>query len=383
MDAQKYDKLRTKIKTKDFEGNNKNLDKWLFIFSIIGNIGSVFFSYFLVFPGLKKAITINLIEGGWAIFLSLLVTVVFLSSFEIIKRYFIKSFSADYVANEKRFKLKNLSWLAISIAIIVLSFYLSLVGSKNLASTSVVKNEIAKTELGSIEDSVSLKFEEEKEIYLNDNVSLRKINIDLRNKLTETPLNYLTARREYQTSIDKNIEIIEKNRLEIEKIEKKIKERIKEFKNELNSTKAENKDDDLGNIILFLIIAIACEITIIGGVYFREYYENRLYVLNQEKYEFIYQKKDRYRALLTYIYNGGNLKVGELVISGKVLKDIVKEKSKIQNSNKVIEEFLHEMDNLGIFTVIGKRRHIGIKYEDALNIIENYDDTLRIIENMI
>lgn len=109
MDLKKYDKLRKKINTKDFEGNNKALDKWLYLFSFIGNAGSVFFSYFLVFPGFYKAISINIVEGSIATILAFLFTNIFLIIFEIIKRYFISSFSASYVSNMKKIKV-NIGW---------------------------------------------------------------------------------------------------------------------------------------------------------------------------------------------------------------------------------------------------------------------------------
>ena len=81
MDLKKYDKLRNKINTKDFEGNNKGLDKWLWIFSFIGNISSIFFAYFLVFPALLKAITANFVTGDWGTVLAFGLTLIFLSIF--------------------------------------------------------------------------------------------------------------------------------------------------------------------------------------------------------------------------------------------------------------------------------------------------------------
>lgn len=382
MDFKKYDELRKKIITKDFEGNNNALNKWLYLFSFIGNVGSIFFSYFLVFPGLLKAITVNLVEGVWATILSLLFTVVFLTIFEVIKRYFIRSFSTDYMAKEKKFKFKNVGWLTVSITIIALSFYLSLVGSKNLASTSSIQDMIAETEIITQQDNISLTFEQQKLIYIDDNETLRQVNVDLRQTLAETPVTYRTIRSGYQTSIDKNIQVINDNQTRIDEIDAKLQQKVGELKIELIDTKSENRNADTKNIILFIIIAIFCEVIIIGGIYFREYFEYNLYTLNQQKFEKIYIKKDRYRALLAYIYNNGNMNVGDKVISGLVLKETIGNKVNIPNSNKMVDEFLREMDKLSIFTTHGKRRHIGKTFAEAMNIIETYDDTLHIIENM-
>ena len=147
MDLKKYDELRKKINTKDFEGNNKGLDKWLFRFSFIGNISSIFFAYFLVFPSLLKAITANFITGNWGIALAFGLTLVFLSIFEITKRYFIRNFSNDFVINNRKIKFKTLSWLTISVTVVILSFYLSITGSKNLATTSLLKNVVVQKEV--------------------------------------------------------------------------------------------------------------------------------------------------------------------------------------------------------------------------------------------
>lgn len=382
MDLKKYDELRKKIGAKDFEGNNKILDKWLYGFSFVGNVGSVFFAYFLVFPAMLKAISINMISGIWGSFLAFIFTNIFLIIFEIIKRYLVKNFSSDYVANKKKINAGIIGWFIFSLGIVLLSFYLSVVGSKNLATTSIKKNVDVETKVNIQADSLTIVYENKKKIYEQDNESLRKINNDLRKTLAETPLNYITARRDYQNNIDKNNEIIENNLNEIDKIDEQLKLRVIGLEKNLVKEKDNNKTEDTKNIVLFVIIAIFVEIIIVGGVYFREWYEYNLYLLNQQKYDKIYLKKDRYRSLIMYIYGDGKSNIGDKVISGLELKEMVAEKTNIPNSNKIVDEFLHEMDRLGIFNTVGKRRFINATYQDALNIIENFDDTLRILENM-
>lgn len=382
MDLQTYDKLKKKIITKDFEGNNKGLDKWLYRFSFIGNISAIFFAYFLVYPALLKTITLNLITGFWSTAIAFLFSIVFLSIFEITKRYLIRNFSNDYVINKKRVNIPVFGWFSISFAIIALSFYLSITGSKNLATTSVVKNTIAETELSIQNDSLISTYERKKKTYVVDNEELRTINNNLRQKLTETPVNYVSVRRDYQTSIDKNTKIIADNQLEINKIDNELNNKITELKTNLNTTKSGNKTEDTRNIFLFVIIVVFNELIIIGGIYFREWYEYNLYEINHQKFEKIYQKKDRYRSLLVFVYNDGKLNVGDQVIPGQQLKEIVAEKTNIQNSNKFVEEFLQDMDRLGIFATTGKRRHINMRYDEAQNTIEHFDDAFRILEEM-
>jgi len=382
MDLKKYDKLREKIKTKDFEGNNQGLDKWLYAFSFVGNISAIFFAYFLVYPSLLKAITLNFLTGFWGTAIAFLFTIVFLSIFEITKRYFIKNFSNDYLDNKKKVNAQILGWFALSLSIVVLSFYLSITGSKNLATTSLHKNVVAETEVSSKTDSLAQIYGARKGIYENDNEALRKVNNDLRNTLAQTPINYMSARRDYQSSIDKNTKIIGDNQAEITKIISEENIKINELRQGLDTQRSGNQTEDVKNIFLFIVIVIFNEVLIIGGIYFREFFEHKLFELNHQRFEKIYQKKDRYRALLAFTYGSGKLVPGDKVISGAELKEIVAEKTNIQNSNKLIEEFLQDMDRLCIFATNGKRRHIVATYQEAIDIVEKFDDAFRVIENM-
>mgnify|MGYP001484371838 CR=1 FL=1 len=81
-----------------------------------------------------------------------------------------------------------------------------------------------------------------------------------------------------------------------------------------------------------------------------------------------------------FVYQEGKLSVGDNVIKGLELKEIVKEKTTLPI--KFVDEFLRDMDRLGIFVTHGKRRHIQATYEDALQIVDSYDDAYRVLENI-
>lgn len=382
MDLKKYDELRKKINTKDFEGNNRGLDKWLWRFSFVGNASAIFFAYFLVYPALYKTISLHFLSGFWGGFIAVSLTLIFLTIFEVTKRYLIRNFSSDYMTSRRRLNPKIVGWFGTAFAIIALSFYLSVAGAKNLASTSTFKNVTAETELSTQSDSLYVAYENRKAVYIKDNEDLRAVTNDLRQRLAETPLGYVTARREYQTSIDKNTKIIADNQAEINKIDTELGLRLSELKINLNDTRLTNRTEDVKNIFLFIIIVIFNELVIIGGIYFREYFEHTLFEINHQRFEKIYQKRDRYRSLLTFVYGDGKLTSGDRVISGGELKEIVADKANIANSNKLVDEFLQDMDRLGIFVTNGKRRHIAAPYNEAVSIVEKYDDAFRAIENM-
>ena len=242
MDLKKYDKLRKKNDTKDFEGKNKALDKYLFGFSFLGNASSIFFAYFLLFPALLKAISLNFLTGFGGVALAFGLTIVFLTIFEIIKRFFVKNFSNDFVTNAKKVSFKMLSWMAVSAAIVGLSFFLSITGSKNLASTSAFKDIAVTTETSSEIDSLTAVYDAQKAVYFEENVNLRTLNADLRQKIADTPLNYPTTRKGYQDNVDSNSEVITENENRIAVIDGELQLAVAELKENMDATKSDNQD---------------------------------------------------------------------------------------------------------------------------------------------
>src|SRR5690606_38361469 len=126
MDLNKYSDLREKIHNQTFETKNKDVDKWLFIFSYFGNIGSIFFAFFLVFPALLKAIAANLAGGSFSVFLAGFMTVLILAGFELLKRKVFGNFVFDLI--KARFKMTKsiISWMMFSFCFVAASFYFSL-----------------------------------------------------------------------------------------------------------------------------------------------------------------------------------------------------------------------------------------------------------------
>lgn len=382
MDLRKYDKLRAKLKTKDFEGKNKNLDKWLYRTSFFGNVISIFFAFFLVYPSLFKTISLQVVDGFWGKFIAFIGTTIFLSIFELIKRYLIRNFSHDYITNNRVIKPSIIGWFVTTIILIVLSFYLSVSGSKEFASTNKVLVNNVELEFKSESDSIFKIYNEKiNELKLENNELNDEID-NLWNEHDDLTSNYVTRKSEIRDEIEEKRNLINKNRESISLFENDRDDDIEKHESLMELKKQKNIDNDYYNILLFIIIVVFNELLIVFGIYFREYYEYSLYLINNKRFEKIYLKRDRYRSLLAFIYSEGKLDIGDKVISGLELKELVDEKTSIQNSKKLVDEFLRDMDNLGIFTINGKRRHIAATYHEALTIIEEFDDAYRILENM-
>ena len=260
MDINKYEKLRKKVVEHGFESKYKNLDKWLFGSSFFGNIGSIFFAYFLVFPALIKAITTNLTTGGFGLFLGVSASLIILTLFEYIKRIVLTNLSFDIV---KKDVAQSMLWLVFSIAIIGASAWFSIKGAINFASTSNKYSMVMDSTYSARIDSMTLDFDTKIIPYRVDNDTLRKKNDQLRQLLIETPLNYINTRKGYNEIINDNLVVVEKNNTTINNLENE--------KNNIRSSLDEEKVKLIGEYkisvesdqTLFFIISFSIEIIII------------------------------------------------------------------------------------------------------------------------
>jgi len=382
MDLNKYSELRDKIKSQDFETKNKDVDTWLNIFSYVGNIGSIFFAFFLVFPALLTAISANLVQGDASTYLAGFISVLILSGFELLKRKILANLSFDIVKNKFKMHKSLIGWSIFSIGIVGASFYFSLNGAINFASTSKEINvnieNVANTQI----DSVNRVYQERKQTLIDDNNSYRESNKEYRDKIAETPLNYRTVRNELQDLVDSNNESITANDVRISSIDNELNGEIRKLQSKQETEQSENEDKDISNILLFLIISTSIEFIIILGIYFDKYYDYNVYLSNIADMETTHKKRDRYRTLIKFIFKEGMLGQDQKILGKTKLLELIKEKSSIPSPNKFLDSFLNDMEYLGIIKLNGTRRLTAVTYQDALEKIDKFDDTLRLLENL-
>jgi len=382
MEIKKYIELREKIKSKDFEGKNKSLNTTLFFLSFIGNIGSIFFAYFLLNPAFYKAISANITTGDSALYIAGFLTVLVLGIFEIIKRKILGNLSFDLVKNNHKLTKNFVGWVFFGVALVGSSFYFSLNGAKNFATTSTNKNILVEQNIDGNIDSLNNLYAEYKQTYLDDNASLREDNKELRDRIAETPLNYRTIRNGIQDIVKNNVGTIESNLEEISKLDDNLKIKILDLSNKLKNKIDKNNNEDVDNVLLFLVISTSIEFIIIFGVYFRQYYDYNVYQINQGDMEDIVIKRDRYEKLLKFIYKEGTVTSGQPIMGLTKLKELIKEKSQIASANKFVEEFISETKYMGIFKTKGNRTYTSVNYEEALKKIDKFDETIRLIEKL-
>jgi len=391
MELKEYGKLREKINSKDFEGKNKKLDKWLYYATFLGNGISIFFAFFLLYPALKSSFLLNVNNENLSIVFAGFFTVVFLVIFEVVKRYLIRNFSFDNIwrkhsINEEENKgrsvaTKTFVWFMLMLIVIATSFYLSLSGAKNFASGFDEEREIQRVEINQEIDTLEKNYEERIKPYMEENRRLSEINIGYRERMGDLPDNYLTARREFQQFIRENEEIIRENREIINNLNNELNNHIQNLEERHEERIKEVRDDDFNTIFLFIIIVVLNESLIVLGLYFREYYEHMLFILNQNKYEPFYRKRKHYKKLLKYLYGGGGMEPGVSVPDDLI--DLINRRTKIRNPHHFVEEFYRDMERLGVVTKRRKRdpRYFKLSYDEAMERLESVDDDVIILDD--
>lgn len=381
MDLIKYDELRKKLEKKSFEGKNESLSKWLYYFSFFGNVGSIFFAMFFVYPILEHAISFNLIHGSSSKIIAIITSVIILGIFEFLKRKVLTNLSFDLIKNKFNI-FKSFGVFIFSAILIVFSFYFSLNGAKEFVSTNKKYNQQVVVQEKSNIDSIKLVYDEKKQTYINEISNLREINNQLRLNLANTPVTYRTVRNDYQKNIDINQDLINQNQQEIKFLYNELNDVIENEKNRSNILVAENKTINNRNILLFILISSFIELIIITGISFKEYYDMFVYNLNKDKLEPIYIKRKRYTILINFLYKDGFNKIGNQIPGVSTLKDLIKSKTNISNSNKFVDEFIVDMERMGIIKLSGRKRLINTSYETAIELINKFDDELRILKDL-
>ena len=87
-------------------------------------------------------------------------------------------------------------------------------------------------------------------------------------------------------------------------------------------------------------------------------------------------------TLLKFIYKEGIVNKGDKIVGLVKFKEMVKTKSSLPASEKLVDDFLIDMEHLGILTMEGKRRFTAVTFDEAVKKIERFDDTLRLLENL-
>lgn len=365
---EKYLSMKSKLLIKSYTERFKFVDKFLYIFSWFGNTVSIFLAFFFMqtlfqssFKGVSDSLFITI---GIILFLSL---------FELLKRYILGLFSIELIKNQFNIFNKNMILFILSTLFLTLgSFYLSLNGASDFVNNQKVFEKETKNIVLSKVDSITNTYNTQLLSFKTENENLRFVNNGLRTKLTETSVNLVSVRNGYQKNIDKNTDIINSNQSTIDKIETEKKITISTVKSEeannLNSTLNDNKS----NMLAFIIISSIIELIIIIGIYFDKLYDFKT-IIEYEKTVVetsTFKTWYLYNKILGVIYFGAK-GVGERIPT----TDYYLEALKINNiilSKTDFDKFMKILYVLEIVYLEGKRRILTKPEQEGKLLLKQY-----------
>lgn len=384
MDFDKYQKLEKKIKRQSFNKSYKAINIWAFIFSIFGNGASIFFAYFLLSSILKDSMPDVDSTVGIAI-----ISVLFLTMFEMLKRYVFNKFSLEHIRAKFKFFRKEVLVLTLFSGMMIAgSFYLSLNGAQKFTDQLEHIEQESDSQYTAYQDSITNMYdvkiqeiETKSDALRAENTTLTEENIKI-NEEAEEILSYSTKKAKYKLieqnneRIDKNLEKIDKNDEKVDELEEERDQLLADKKVELETDANAMVEKGSKNSIKFIILSSFIELIILIGIYFNSFYDYRSFREYEEniKADPNFNKWVNYDRLLELIYNNGTnvTRVGDTVVSMKRLEDLARINNYLKMDGKVISDGFKVLNHLGIVTTKGSKRIVEVDYEVAKEVLKGY-----------
>lgn len=365
-----YIKLKEESLSKSYTEKFKWVDKFLYWFSWFGNGVSIFLAFFFV-----QAIFLSSFNDVKDSMLITLGIIVFLTMFELLKRYVIAIFSSEVIKN----KFHVLRWNMVGFIFGVLllaggSAFLSLSGAQKFVNNEQVFKVQTENVITNNIDSLTQVYENKKKPYVTDNEELRSITNNLRQKLVNTPVNYASVRKQYQESIDKNDGNIKSNQAEINRLDTELNSKIQQFQNTQGNKLNETLNTNKSNTLAFIIISSIIEIIILLGIYYDKYYDYKIV----EEYEKTiietpgFKKWYKYNYLLTLIY-GRTKEIGDTIPSSNAIIEM-SEVGGNKLDKATLEKFIKVLYFLEIVKLDGNKRILNMTEQEGIKKLRYYFD---------
>jgi len=368
MSFEKYISIKGKTIVKSYTERFKWVDKFLYAFSWFGNGVSVFLAFFF----LQSLFYASFSSIGTSLWITLGI-VFFLTMFELLKRYVFGMFSLESIKHNFNILRGNMITFIIGTLLLIIgSFYFSLNGAKEFVDNQKFFETETQNIVASKVDSLSIFYDEQKLVYVNDNANLRIVNDTLRSKMSRTPTNFRTVRREYQDNINTNTRLIAANQERIDKIDTDNNIAIEELKKTESVSLSSNLSENKKNKLTFIIISSIIELIIMLGIYFDKFYEYRSIieyeesVINTVEFKIWY----KYNYLLELIYDSTK-DVGEKIPSTQNLIDLAKI-GKTPITSGEFDKFIKLLYHLNIIQREGSRRILNSSEDEGKKTLRNY-----------
>lgn len=368
MEYEKYKILEDKFENMNFNASYKPINLTLYVFSLFGNVASVFFAYFFLFSILEEsvgALAAASILGAASIF--------FLSLFELLKRYVFHRFSLELVAGKFKFAKETIYLCIIGILLIALSFYMSLNGAHKFSDKGVVITEKTDSLYTSYSDSLNKKYN----ILIQD---LKIENKDLSIKNAQyneeaESAKYISIKKQKFELIKLNSDNIKSNKEKMQNYEIILKTELLEKKTELYSKSTEQKRENSSSGFKFVMLSSFIELFILIGIFFNNYYSHRSYKEYSENMidDDNFQNWKKYNAFIDIIYKNGKktLKPGDESIPVSNVQDMARIKG-IHTSEREVSDAYKVFNHLRITALKNSRRFITSDYELAKEVLKRH-----------
>jgi hypothetical protein len=363
MKIDEFEKLEKKINKQNFHESYKTLKLVMVALSYFGHVASIFLAFFML-----SNILLGVMDNKPVVYV---VTVIVLSAIELLKRDIFHKFSILYL-KLRSFTKDVLPLFFLSITIIGISFYSSIKGASEYSSKSDKIEKDSEKIIKRSQDSI-------KGIYdtrINDKVNeisllekdvnslrsqQRQLNdLALTGSLTKEQKRLLSLLPKQISEAEKqNKDVISGKKDELEKLKSDLTNETDKVVKKIKGDVFKQKKDNSKNSIAFIIFSTIIEISILAGVYFKDYYDVRSHreKKNELEKDGSYQKWRVYKQILEIIYTE-DTKVNQKLPSGKGIIDICKT-NEVIILNKDLTNFLKTISSLGIIKVSGSTRYFA------------------------
>ena len=376
MKINEFEKLENKINNQNFHESYKTLNYVMIALSYFGHIASIFLAFFML-----SNILLGVMDNKAVVYV---VTIIILTSIELLKRDIFNKFSILYL-KLKAFTKDVLPLFFLSVSIIGISFYSSIKGASEYSSKGEKIESDYKDLNKKFEDSITKVYQVKidqiekekgtKEVALNTLYDQQnELNkLALSGDLTPVQKKLLKSLPSQIKSLEaENKPFIESKNSEISNIEKERDDKIDKHHKETEKESKKKKDDNSTNSIAFIIFSTLIEISILAGVYFKDYYDVRSYREKKDQIEKDpnFQKWRLYKQILEIIYTE-DTKVNQKLPSNKGIIESCKVND-IIILPKDVTNFLKTMSSLGIIKVSGSSRYVSKSREIAFETLNKH-----------
>jgi hypothetical protein len=336
--------------------------KLLYYFSWFGNSISVFLAYFFV-----RELFMGIVTAGTGMLLMSFLVVVFLSFFELLKRYIFRQFSIDIIQSRNDDEKRTSPLLIVGVlAVIVISFYLSLNGAQKFINKE--KSVVTQTELvvTNKADSINTYY---MTTYINVLQEENKKLTDQNNEYTEISKTkyarmYVDLIKQNNQKIDKNLENI---RYYEDQRDAKITSVTRDEQTKLDSFKSDNKY----NVLVFVLISFIIESIILIGIYFTQFFNYK--ILAEYRTEIMdtptFKKWMMYDKMLDIFFEGMDIN-DELPTAAAILE--IAKLSDLKSSSYDLERFFKMATYLKIIERRGNKRLLAMNLDAAKKMLRAY-----------